>query len=216
MPNAWWQQMYPWWPGPVVDPPPWYGGGGWGGNGGFPWPGPVVDPAPWPQPTPRPIPRPWPGPQVDPSPEDFTTRPWRRFPFPLPWPGDPAPWFDAIARGGVRQPEPSPWGPFTDPSPEDILHRVRIFQRYLEDILAEGGFPGEHVGKATVKDVVEAYRVASTPRVARAEGSAITAAQIAALDDAGLERLHHHLQGEVSRLGALAETVKQRIKKAGK
>lgn len=206
-PNAWWGG------GPVSDPPPWGGGwagspylgpqpvpwrwGGWGGWGGN---GPVSDPAPIDFPTmpsvlrrtPRAFRWPW---QVDPPPDEFGIfRPWAggRVPIPIP------------------VPEPS------DPSPIDLGFQVRSFAESIEGILRSGGLNDEQIGRATVADLISAYRAGITPPVAKNAASALTAAQVANLDLGGLERLALHLGAESERMSSLRKTVETRLKELKK
>jgi len=191
----------PWWGGPVVDPSPWTGASGWGGGGG--WPGPIVDPSPWPGPSPIPQPWPWPLPSPWPFPRPIP-RP-RPIPYPVdPWPED---WGYTRSGRGIPIPVPEPG----DPSPIDLSFHVRNFQAWVDSILQGAGIPADQIGRATVQDLLEAFRVSITPPVARATQTALSAAQVATLDRAGLERLRHHLHAERDRISTLADTVDNRL-----
>jgi hypothetical protein len=155
-------------------------------------PGPITDPFanPWLASAQAQFPRWW-GPQPgDPAPDDLG---WRPGLFSNP----------ALARTMFR--------PNTDPPVVDIASHARIFERYLVDILRAGGLDDAHLAKATVVDLVEAYKVSITPPAARAESRALSATQVAAMDRGKLESLKLHLQSETARLSSLAKVVEQRL-----
>jgi len=201
-------------PGPIVDP---FANPLLAQGQMYPrWGGPVVDPAPNPWPPYGPIyPPPWGGPIVDPAPSPWT-RGWVQPQFPRWWgpqPGDPAPddlgWRPGLfgSPGTVR----TMFRPNVDPPVVDIASHARIFERYLADILRAGGLNDAHIPKATVADLVEAYKVSITPPAARAESRALSATQVAAMDRGQLESLKLHLQSETARLSSLAKVVEQRL-----
>lgn len=159
----------------------------------------MVDPSPWPGPSPIPRPLPWPLPEPWPYPR----------PRPIPYPVDPWPEDWGVTRRGGRIPIPIPEP--GDPSPLDLSFHVRNFKAWVDSILQTAGIPEEQLGRATVQDLVEAFRASITPPVARATATALSAAQVARLDRGGLERLRHHLQAERDRLATLAETVDNRL-----
>jgi hypothetical protein len=136
------------------------------------------------------------------------------FPFPWPRPGDPGPEDFAFTRGGGRIPFPGPEP--GDPGPPDLAFQTRSFAQSLEAILRAGGLPEDQIARATVADLVGAYRASITPPVAKAAVSAFSAAQVAELDRTGLERLALLITSETDRLSSLRQVVEARIKDAKK
>jgi hypothetical protein len=112
------------------------------------------------------------------------------------------------------------WGPFVDPRwgyppvdppPIDLASQVRIFERYLADILRAGGHDETQLHKATVGDLVSAYRASIAPAPAHPDTRGVTAAQVASMNRGELESLKLHLHSETIRLGSLAKIVEQRL-----